>query len=81
MSTVTSAQPEQIGRAKLMESLIQALEGKQSEISLNFNRTTIGIPRLRTFMEVNGSISLTVHMREMTDSEKEAYAERATGKS
>jgi hypothetical protein len=63
--------------AKFLEELIEALEGKQSEISLNFHKTSIGIPRLRTTMELNGSISLTLNMRDLTDTEKQAYASRA----
>lgn len=65
------------GRERFLEDLIEALQNKQSEIALNFHKTSIGIPRLRTTMELNGTISLTVHMRDLTDTEKEAYAQRS----
>jgi hypothetical protein len=78
MSTTTSEKPETVIRGRLLESLIEALAGKASEIDLNFHRTSIGIPRLRTNVELNGTISLTVHMRDMTENEKEAYAQRAS---
>jgi predicted house-cleaning NTP pyrophosphatase (Maf/HAM1 superfamily) len=64
-------------RRKLLEGLIEALDGKQSEIALNFHKTSIAIPRLRTAVELNGTISLTVHMRDLTENEIQAYSERA----
>jgi len=76
--SATSEKATEPVRGRMLESLIEALSGKQSEINLNFHRTTIGIPRFRTNVELNGTISLTVHMRDMTESEKEAYALRAS---
>jgi hypothetical protein len=78
MSTTSSANPETKVQGRLLENLIEALAGRASQIDLSFNRTSIGIPRLRTNLELNGTISVTVHMRDMTDSEKEAYAQRAS---
>jgi hypothetical protein len=73
----TTETPKSGERVRLIEGLIEALQNKQSEIALNFHKTSIGIPRLRTTMELNGSISVTVHMRDLTDNEKQAYAQRA----
>jgi hypothetical protein len=72
-----SAEQKSGERIRLISELIDALQGKQSEIALNFHKTSIGIPRLRTTMELNGSVSVTVHMRDLSESEKEAYAQRS----
>ena len=60
----------------LFEGLITALADKQSQVDLTFNRTSIRFPGTSVGMEISGAISLVVHMRELTDEEKQMLAEK-----
>ncbi len=60
----------------LFEGLITALADKQSQVDLTFNRTSVRFPGTSVGMEINGAISLVVHMRELTNEEKQILAEK-----
>jgi len=60
----------------LFEGLITALANKQSQVDLTFNRTSLRFPGTSVGMEINGTISLVVHMRELTDEEKQVLASK-----
>jgi hypothetical protein len=67
--------PEDAGK-NLFEGLIEALANKQSQVDLTFNRTSLRFPGTAVGMEINGAISLVVHMRELTDEEKQILASK-----
>jgi hypothetical protein len=60
----------------LFEGLITALADKQSQVDLTFSRTSLRFPGTSVGMEINGTISLVVHMRELTDEEKQILASK-----
>lgn len=60
----------------LLEGLITALANKQSQVDLTFVRTNVRLPGTSVGMEINGTISLVVHMRELTDEEKQVLASK-----
>jgi hypothetical protein len=60
----------------LFEGLITALANKQSQVDLTFNRTSLRFPGTSVGMEVTGTISLVVHMRDLSDEEKQALASK-----
>ena len=60
----------------MFEGLIEALANKQSQVDLTFNRTSLRFPGTAVGMEINGAISLVVHMRELTDEEKQILASK-----
>jgi hypothetical protein len=60
----------------VFEGLITALANKQSQVDLTFNRTSLRFPGTSVGMEINGTISLVVHMRELTDEEKQILASK-----
>ena len=60
----------------LFEGLITALANKQSQVDLTFNRTSLRFPGTSVGMEINGTISLVVHMRELTEEEKQVLASK-----
>ncbi len=64
------------GERNLFEGLITALANKQSQVDLTFNRTNVRFPGTAVGMELNGTISLVVHMRELTDEEKQILASK-----
>ena len=60
----------------LFEGLITALANKQSQVDLTFQRTTLRFPGTSFSIEINGTISMVVHMRELTDEEKTVLASK-----
>lgn len=60
----------------LFEGLIDALADKHSQFDLNFQRTSIRFPGMQMSVELNGVITLTVHLRDLTEEEKQASATR-----
>ena len=70
------SKPEAAGERNLFEGLITALANKQSQVDLTFNRTNLRFPGTSVGMEINGTISLVVHMRELTDEEKQMLASK-----
>lgn len=60
----------------LFEGMISALANKHSELELNFDRTTLRFPALQMSVELSGAITLSVHMRDMSEEEKKALASK-----
>jgi len=60
----------------LFEGLITALANKQSQVDLTFVRTNVRFPGTSVGMEITGTISLVVHMRDLTDEEKQILASK-----
>lgn len=59
----------------LVEGLIEALADKHSQLDINFQRTAVRILGMQQFgVELNGVVSFTVHMRDLTEEEKKASA-------
>ncbi len=59
----------------LFEGLIEALADKHSRLDLNFQSVTLKLPAMQGFgVELNGTITVSVHMRDLTDEEKKALA-------
>ncbi len=62
----------------LFEGLIEALADKHSQLDLNFQKVSLRLPGMEQIgVELNGTVTLSVHMREMTDEEKEALAAKS----
>ena len=78
MSTSSGSRQSQVAKLEygLLEGLIEALANKHSELALNFEHTSLGIPSLHTTVEVNGTVRITIHMRELTETERQALAQR-----
>lgn len=60
----------------LFEGLVEALGDKHSQLDLNFQRTRVTMPGTQVGFELNGVVTLTVHMRDLTENEKKASAEK-----
>ncbi len=59
-----------------LEGVFEALANKHSQLDINFQRTTMRVPGIQASVELNGTISMTVHLRELTEDEKKASAQR-----
>jgi hypothetical protein len=60
----------------IVEGLIDALADKHSQIDINFQKTNISIPGIQMSIELNGLITLTSHIRALTEEEKQASASK-----
>jgi hypothetical protein len=56
----------------LVEGLIEALADKHSQLDINFQKTTIRIPGMQISVELNGLVTLTSHIRDLTEEERQA---------
>ncbi|MDG6996207.1 MAG: hypothetical protein JRN52_09815 [Nitrososphaerota archaeon] len=67
---------EDIGNG-LIAGLVQALADKHSQLDINFQKTGVRVLGLQQLgVELNGVVSITVHMRELTEEEKKASASK-----
>jgi len=60
----------------MFEGLITTLANKQSQVDLMFNKTSLKFPGTSMGVEIDGSITLAIHFRELTDEEKQALASK-----
>ena len=61
----------------MFEGLIEALADKHSQLDLNFQNVSVRVPGIQQIgLELNGTITLSVHMRDLSDDEKHAFAAR-----
>ncbi|MDG6924368.1 MAG: hypothetical protein JRN67_13885 [Nitrososphaerota archaeon] len=59
----------------LVEGLVEALANKHSQLDINFQKTGVRILGMQQLgIELNGVVTLTVHMRDLTEEEKQASA-------
>ncbi len=60
----------------IFRSVLEAIGDKYSQLDINFQKTTLKIPGIQQTLELNGLVTLTVHLRDLTEEEKRASAER-----
>jgi len=65
----------EIGRG-LLEGLFEALADKHSQLDINLQGLSVRLPSTQLSVELNGLVTLTVHMRDLTEDEKRASAAR-----
>lgn len=58
----------------LMEGLIDALSDKHSQLDVRLQGLTLSVGDSRVAVRVSGTISLAIHMRDLTEAEKDAHA-------
>lgn len=59
-----------------LEGIIEALANKHTQIDINFERTAFRLPGVQQSVEMNGLVTVSLHMRELTEEEKKASAQR-----
>jgi hypothetical protein len=57
-----------------VEGLIDALKDQHSELEVRLNDVTFSVAGTAIGLQLNGSITVSIHMRDLTDKEKDAYA-------
>lgn len=58
------------------EGLIESLGDKHSQLDINFQKTNIKLPGIEKAVEIDGLVTLTVHVRELTEEEKKASSKK-----
>lgn len=62
--------------ASFLECLIESLADKHSQLDINFQKTNIKLPGIEKTLEIDGLVTLSVHVRELTDEEKKASSKK-----
>jgi len=60
--------------ANPLQDWMDALENRQGEVDLHLEHVALKLPWINEPVEVNGRVSVTFHMRELTPKEREARA-------
>lgn len=56
----------------LFFDLVEALANRHGEVDIRLEHLTLKLPLLRESVELNGALTLSVHLRELTEKEKAA---------
>jgi len=64
------------GEKSVFEGILEALSDKHSQIDINLQGMTVKSLRTGITVELNGLVTVTCHIREMTEGEKKASAAR-----
>jgi hypothetical protein len=64
------------GDSNLFLDLVEAISNRHGEMDIRLEHLTLRLPLVPEAIEVNGTISFTVHMRELTEKEKAAHASK-----
>ena len=63
----------------VIAGLLEALADKHSQLDINLQKVTIKLPNMQVGVELDGLVTVTVHMRNLTEDEKKASAARNVG--
>jgi hypothetical protein len=62
--------------ADALNRLLMAVSDKHGQVDVNMQRVALKVPGTHLGIEVSGTITLTLHMRDLTDDEKRASASK-----
>ncbi len=60
--------------SNLFRDLIEAISDRHGQVDLRLDHLSLRLPLVPETIEVNGTISVTLHLRDLTDKEKAARA-------
>ena len=60
----------------IVEGILEALSDKHSQLDINLQGMSVKFPNLGMSIECNGLVTLTAHMRDITEDEKKASASK-----
>jgi hypothetical protein len=58
--------------SNLFQDFVQAIADRHGEMDIRLEHLSLRLPLLKESIELNGTISVSVHMRDLTDKEKQA---------
>jgi hypothetical protein len=62
--------------SEFFPKLLEAMSGRHAQFDLNLQGITMSLPGTPIGIEISGLVTMTVHMRDMTDGEKKASASK-----
>ncbi len=62
------------GTHGMVEDFVKALSDKQSQLDLHLQGLTLTLGDSHLAIRLTGTVTVSVHMRDLTDAEKDAYA-------
>ena len=62
--------------AKFFEVLMESLAYKHSQLDINFQKTNIRLPGMEKSFEIDGLVTFSVHVRDLTEEEKKASSKK-----
>jgi hypothetical protein len=63
----------------VVEGVLEALSDKHSQLDVNLQGMTVRFPNTGIGVEFNGLVTVTAHVRDMTEDEKKASAAKNVG--
>lgn len=57
----------------MMEEMIAALSDKHAQLDVQLRSVTLNLGGTRLGLELNGTVTMAVHMRDLTDKERDAH--------
>jgi len=66
--------------ANPLVDLIEALSDRHGELELSLDRVTLKLPLLPDPVEVNGTLTVSMHLRDLSEKEKGAHVARRVRK-
>ena len=58
--------------ANLFHDMVEALAGRHGELDIRLEHLNLRLPLMNDSLELNGAITLSVHLRDLSDKEKAA---------
>lgn len=58
----------------MVEGIIEALSDKHSQLNLRFQNLAVNLGGTRMGIQLTGGITMSVHLRDLTEAEKDAHA-------
>jgi|HubBroStandDraft_1064217.scaffolds.fasta_scaffold06356_4 hypothetical protein len=68
--------PSSTPESNLFQDFVQAIADRHGEMDIRLDHLQLRLPLLRESVELNGTISVSVHVRQLTDKEKQARVAR-----
>jgi hypothetical protein len=64
--------PRSESEPNLFQDFVEAFSQRHGQVDIRLDHVSLRLPLLRENVELNGTISVSVHMRELTEKEKQA---------
>jgi hypothetical protein len=74
--TLMPADATKSGEPNLFLNIVEALSDRHGQVDIRLDHVALHLPVIRESVELNGTISVSVHLRELTDQEKSARASK-----
>jgi len=58
----------------MVEGILETLTDRHSQLDIQLKGLTLSLPGTHLSVQLSGTVSVAVHMRDLTDEEKEAHA-------